>query len=151
MTTSRTDPVTSTGPSARRSLLRTALALDALVAGVNGAAYLSGAAMLHEQIGLPPALLRVLGGFLLAYGLALGLLATRPQIRRDLAWAVVAVNAVWAADSLLLVALDWGTPTTAGAAWIALQALVVVGFASAQRAGLRAEPRTGSRLATLDR
>lgn len=140
MTTSDAGPVTS-ARLPDRSLLRTALALDAVVTGVNGAAYLAGAKLLEDLLGLDQALLRGVGVFLLAYGLAVGLLATRPLISRRLAWSVVAVNAVWAAESLVVVGLGWSSPTVAGAVWIVLQALVVGGFALLQRAGLRAGRR----------
>jgi hypothetical protein len=54
--------------------------------------------------------------------------------------AVVAANAIWAADSVVAVLAGWGDPTTAGAVWMVLQALVVAGFAALQLAGLaRAE------------
>lgn len=137
MTTSGADPLTPARPLPDRSLLRIALALDAVVTGVNGAAYLAGATLFDDLLGLDQALLRGVGAFLLAYGLAVGLLAIRPVIPRRFAWAVVAVNAVWAVGSLLVAGLGWGSPTTAGPVWIVLQAMVVGGFALLQRVGLR--------------
>jgi hypothetical protein len=50
---------------------------------------------------------------------------------------VVDANIVWAAASVLFLALDTFTPTTAGQVWIALQAAAVAGFAVLQYAGLR--------------
>ena len=44
---------------------------------------------------------------------------------------------MWALASLVLAALDWASPTTAGTVWIVLQALTVAGFAGLQAAGLR--------------
>ena len=50
--------------------------------------------------------------------------------------AVIAANAIWAADSLIVLAAGWTSPTTVGAIWIGLQALVVAGFATLQAAAL---------------
>ena len=120
----------------RRSLLRTALTLDAGVTALNGAAYLALAGPLHDVLGLPEALLRGAGGFLLVYALAVGLLAARPRPPRAGVLAVVAANAIWAADSVVAALAGWGDPTAAGTVWIVLQAIVVAGFAALQLAGL---------------
>ena len=50
-----------------RPLLRTALKLDAVVTGANGAAYLAAAAPLSDLLGLSETLLRATGAFLLAF------------------------------------------------------------------------------------
>ena len=124
----------------RRSLLRTALTLDAGVTALNGAAYLALAGPLHDLLGLSEALLRGAGGFLLVYALAVGLLAARPRPPRAGVLAVVAANAIWAADSVVAALAGWGDPTVAGTVWMVLQAVVVAGFAALQLAGLaRAE------------
>jgi hypothetical protein len=120
----------------RRPLLRTALALDAGVTALNGAAYLALAGPLHDVLGLSEALLRGAGGFLLVYALAVGLLATRPRPPRAGVLAVVAANAIWAADSVVAALAGWGDPTAAGTVWMVLQAIVVAGFAALQLAGL---------------
>jgi hypothetical protein len=120
-----------------RDLLRTALLLDAGVTGLNGLAYLAGAGLLDRILGLPTGWLYGAGAFLLAYGVTVGVLATRPRISRPAAWVVVAVNAVWALVSLVVVALGWASPTTVGAVWLVAQALVVGGFAALQVLALR--------------
>ena len=120
----------------RRSLLRTALTLDAGVTALNGAAYLALAGPLHDVLGLSEALLRGAGGFLLVYALAVGLLAARPSPPRAGVLAVVAANATWAADSVVAALAGWGDPTVAGTVWMVLQAVVVAGFAALQLAGL---------------
>jgi hypothetical protein len=51
--------------------------------------------------------------------------------------AVVAANVLWAIGSLVAAIAGWGTPSTAGAVWIVLQAVVVAGFAELQLLGLR--------------
>ncbi len=123
--------------AARRDLLRLALRLDAGVTAANGAAYLVAAGALAELLGLPEALLRGAGAFLLAFAVLVGLTAARPAVPRRAAGAVVAVNAVWALGSVAAAVAGWGTPTTAGTVWIVLQAVTVAGFAELQVAGLR--------------
>jgi hypothetical protein len=121
----------------RRGLLRSALLLDAGVTGLNGIAYLAGAGVLDRALGLDAGLLYGAGAFLLAYGVAVGVLGTRARIPRTAAWTVVAVNAVWALDSLAAAALGWGSPTPVGTGWIVAQAVVVGGFAALQAVALR--------------
>ncbi len=121
----------------RADLLRTALLLDAAVTGLNGAAYLLGAALLDDLLGLPAGPLRGVGVFLLVFAAAVGFLGTRQPVPRGAAWAVVAVNAAWVVDSLATAALGWGSPTAVGTVWIVLQALVVGGFAILQATALR--------------
>ena len=127
-------------PRPRRDLLRAALLLDAAVTGLNGLGYLVGGAALAPILGLPLGWLHPAGTFLVAYAVAVLALGTRTRIPRAGAWLVVAVNAVWAVDSLALVAFGWGTPTAVGSVWIVAQALVVGGFAMLQSVALRRAP-----------
>jgi hypothetical protein len=120
----------------RRALLRRALILDAGVTAANGAAYLALAGLLHDLLGLSEPLLRGAGAFLLVYALGVGLLAARPRPPKAGVLAVVAGNAIWAVDSVVAALAGWGDPTTFGAVWMVLQALVVAGFAALQLAGL---------------
>jgi len=126
-------------PSPR--LLRRALQLDAVVTGFNGAAYLAAAPVLGGVLGIEVMPLRAAGTFLLAYAAVVWVVGSRPTISRAAARAVVAVNAVWALDSVAVAATGWGTPTTLGTVWILLQAGVVGGFALLQWLGLRAGTR----------
>lgn len=119
------------------ALLRLALKLDAAVTGLNGAAYLAAAPLLADLLGLPADLFRGAGAFLLAYAVALWIVGTRDTVRPPAVWAVIALNAVWAAGSVAVVTLGWSSPTTIGSVWIVLQAVVVAGFAWLQRLGLR--------------
>jgi hypothetical protein len=120
----------------QRSLLRTALTLDAGVTALNGVAYLALAGPLHDLLGLSEPLLRGAGAFLLVYALAVAVLAAKPHPARGAVLAVVAANAIWAVDSVVAVLAGWGEPTTAGTVWMLLQAIVVAGFAALQLAGL---------------
>ncbi|MGY1709008.1 hypothetical protein ACI8AC_05805 [Geodermatophilus sp. SYSU D00758] len=126
MTTTTTAPV---------PLLRPALRLDAVVTGLNGAGYLLAAGPVGDLLGLPAGWLRGAGAFLLAYAVAVWLVADRPAA--PAVRTVIAANALWAAAGLAVALTGAGSPTTAGTAWIVLQAAVVAAFAAAQAAGLR--------------
>ncbi len=116
-------------------LLTFALTLDGVVTSANGVALLAGAALLDHWLGLPASLLVAVGAFLTVYGALVLKLARRPV--RAAVIAVIAANAVWAADTLLALALDWHDPTPAGQLVIAVQAVGCAGFAALQYLGLR--------------
>ena len=117
------------------SLLRLALRADAVVSGLNGAAYLAVAGPLADLLGLPAGVLRGLGVFLLVYAAAVWLVGERPVA--PAVRAVIIGNLVWTAGSFVVVVTGLGSPTTIGAVWLVLQAVVVAVFAVLQRAGLR--------------
>ena len=118
-------------------LLRLALVADAAVTGASAVAYLAGAVVLDSVLGVLTALLVGLGAFLAVYSALVLRLATRPAIHRAGVLAVIGANVAWAAGSLLVLALDTFTPDTVGQVWIALQAVVVAGFAALQYIGLQ--------------
>jgi predicted tellurium resistance membrane protein TerC len=60
--------------------------------------------------------------------------ASRRTIPGKAVLAIVVANAVWAVDSVVAAAAQWGSPTTTGTVWIVLQALTVAGFAALQLA-----------------
>ena len=135
--------MTTTAPPRRRlgllpsDPLRTVLRLDAVVTGVNGAAYLAAAPLLTDLLGVPSGVLRGIGAFLLAYTAGVALVAARPVISAGATEAVVGANLLWAAASAAAVATDRFGLTTAGAVWVLLQAAVVAGFAGLQLTALR--------------
>ena len=120
--------------------LRTALKLDAVVTGANGAAYLVAAGPLVDLLGLSPALLRSTGAVLLLFSAAVWTVASRRQVSASAALVVIGVNVLWAADSIAFLVSGLADPTTAGGIWIVMQALVVAGFA-----GLQAVTRDAAR------
>lgn len=123
----------------RTKFLRIALALDAVVTGVNGLVYLAAAGPVGDLLGPDATLLREIGAFLLVYGAAVGFLSTR--VRPGAVKAVIALNAVWAVASVAAVATGVLGFTTLGAVWAIAQALVVGAFAEAQIMGLRKATR----------
>ncbi|MGC9539335.1 hypothetical protein [Streptomyces sp. UG1] len=124
-----------------QTVLRRFLALDAVVTGANGLAYLVASGPLGRFLGVDSTLLLALGAFLAGYAAAVGLLASRARPAALPVRAVVEANLAWAVLSLLALVL-WLSPTAAGAVWTVLQALTVAGFAALQYAALKA--RQGS-------
>ncbi|MET8699073.1 hypothetical protein ABZW10_09410 [Kitasatospora sp. NPDC004723] len=119
--------------------LRGFLALDAVVSGGNGLAYLAFPGPLGELLGVGRSTLLELGAVLAVFGLAVGLLAARPQPPGLAVRAVIDVNLVWTVLSVVAMEL-WLEPTTAGYVWIPLQAATVALFAALQFTALRRLP-----------
>ncbi|SDN29480.1 hypothetical protein SAMN04487981_104349 [Streptomyces sp. cf386] len=120
-----------------QTVLRRFLALDAMVTGANGLAYLAVSGPLGRFLGVDSGLLLALGGFLAVYATAVGLLASRARPAALPVRAVIEANLAWTVLSLVALAV-WLSPTTAGAVWTVLQALTVAGFAGLQYAALKA-------------
>jgi hypothetical protein len=128
----------ASSPPAGAGLLRFALTADAAITGANALAYVAGAVVLDSLLGVPAGALVAIGAFLAVYAALVFRVAARPS--RGAVAAIIDANVVWAAGSIVLLALDTFTPTTAGQVWIALQAVAVGGFAALQYVGLRAAP-----------
>ncbi|QCD59352.1 hypothetical protein [Streptomyces hawaiiensis] len=126
-----------------QSMLRRFLALDALVTGANALAYLAFSGPLGRFLGVGATLLLALGVFLALYTAGVGVLAARRKPPAFGVRAVIEANLAWAAVSLAALAL-WLTPSTPGAVWTVLQALVVAGFAVLQHMTLRARQSTSA-------
>lgn len=126
--------IISTTPT---SLLRRALLADVAVTGSAGLLLTVFAAPLGDLLGLPVTLLRTTGIFLLPYTGVVVAIATRTPIPRTGAWAIVALNLLWAAASLALLLTGWVDPSTLGIAFAIAQALAVAAFADVQYLGLR--------------
>jgi hypothetical protein len=137
---SATQPATLTAlarTAEPHSALRRFLALDAVVTGANGVAYLTASGPLGRLLGIDSALLLELGLVLTAYTAAVGLLASRARPAVLPVKAVVEINLAWSVLSVVALAL-WLSPTATGAVWTVFQALTVAGFAALQHAALKA-------------
>jgi hypothetical protein len=137
MTTSTAAVHAARSPARPDALLRYALRLDAAITGLNGAAYILAAPLLDDLLGLSAGLLRGTGAVLLVVSAGIWLVGARPRPGAAAVRAVIALNALWAAGSVVVVLTGAGTPTTTGAVWIVLQAVVVAALAGLQVAGLR--------------
>lgn len=118
-------------------LLRRALLADAAASGAAGLLMLLGAGPLGALLHLPAGLLSGAGLVLLPYAALVAWLGSRASLTRPAVWAVIGINAVWAADSLLLLASGWVQPNGLGQAFVIAQALAVALFAELQFLGLR--------------
>jgi hypothetical protein len=124
--------------------LRQALIADAVASGATGFLMLVAAAFLSDLLGLPMALLRWAGAALLPFAVILALLGLRERVPPAAIWAVIAVNGIWAAESILLLLSGWVAPTGLGYAFVTAQALAVAGLAQAQYLGLRGRRGTAA-------
>lgn len=117
--------------------LQRALRADALASGGMGVGLVLAAGPLTDLLGLPTLLLRMVGVVCLAWAATLWLVSTRERVRTALAWGIALSNAIWVADSFLLLASGWVSPTALGSAFVVFQAMIVAGFALAQGLAIR--------------
>lgn len=129
---------TQTLPSSS-GLLRRALQADGVFGGiVSGALLTLGANPIASFMGLPNALpILLIGVGLIAWGVALLTLSSRPVMERRFVTAVIATNAIWIIGSFIILVADLFALTTGGRWAVMIVADVVVLFAIAQFIGLR--------------
>lgn len=119
------------------AFLRRVLLTDAGVGAFAGIVLLFAAAPLAEILALPAPLLRYAGLALLPVAALILYVASRPQPPRFGVWAIIAVNVLWTIESFLLLFSGWVHPNALGQIFIAVQALMVAGFAELEFIGLR--------------
>ncbi|MEE1753958.1 hypothetical protein [Streptomyces sp. SP18CS02] len=123
-----------------QTALRRFLALDAVVTGANGLAYVAASRPLGRLLGVGPALLLELGVLLTVFAAGVGWLASRRRPPLAPVRLVVDVNLAWAVLSFVAL-VAWLSPSTAGTMWIPAQAVVVAVFAALQWSAVRALSR----------
>jgi len=126
MTTSRVTP-----------FLRWALLGDALASSGTGLLMVLLAAELQGLLQVPAALLFNAGLVLIPYAAIVAFLGARESLPNWAVWSVIAVNLLWAVDSIVLLGGDRVSPNALGYTFIIGQALVVAGFAELQMLALR--------------
>jgi hypothetical protein len=119
------------------TLLRRVLIADAAASGAMAVLGLAGAGMLDSVLGLPAALLRTAGLSLVPFAAFVAYVATRETLPRPAVWAIIALNALWVAESFLLMAGSSLAPTTLGQAFVIAQAAAVALLAELEYVGLR--------------
>ena len=119
------------------TFLRRVLGVDAVLSTAMGAAMIFAATPLSSLLSLPVPLLAWAGVSLLPFAAFVGWLATRELPPRAGVWIVIACNAIWAIDSLLLLTSGWVEPNLLGKAFVVFQALVVAVLAELEFFGLR--------------
>lgn len=118
-------------------LLRRALLADGVVGLVAGSLLVLATGWLADLLALPRELLLGAGWALLPLGVFLIWLGSGEQINRLLVWAVLAVNALWVVDSLMLLFSGWIAPNLLGQAFIIGQAVTVLLFLELELMGLK--------------
>ncbi|MBA3357245.1 MAG: hypothetical protein H0U18_15155 [Pyrinomonadaceae bacterium] len=119
------------------TLLRGVLFVDAATCVGTGLLMTFGSVVLDQYLGLPTELLRYAGISLLPFAAFLVYLATRETLSPSVVWAVIIANALWTADSFLLLLTGWVAPTELGYAFVVAQALGVAVLAGLEYLGLR--------------
>lgn len=109
--------------------LRTLIRWDVAMTLPVGLAMALLAAPLAAITGVPEMLLRSVGLALLPYVAWLLWLARWPAVPRGTAWTMVAINALYAIECMLLPLLGWIAPNALGWAFLLVQAVVVGSFA----------------------
>jgi hypothetical protein len=124
------------------TFLRRVLAIDAVSSGAMGLGLVLLAPALAAILGLPAELLREAGWVLLPFAAFVGFLALRQQVSRPGVWIVIALNALWVIDSVLLLVAGSVEPNALGYTFVIGQAIIVGVFAELEYFGLRRVART---------
>ena len=119
------------------TFLRRVLFADAATCVAAGLLLMLGSGLLERLLGLPAELSRYAGVSLLPFAALLVYLASRENLSPPSVWAVIVLNALWTAESFLLLLTGWVAPTEPGYAFVVAQALGVAGFAGLEYFGLR--------------
>jgi hypothetical protein len=117
--------------------LRMVLLADAIATTATGVLMLATSRLLESWLNIPASLLFFAGAVLVPYAAFVFYLAAQRHVSRAAVWAVIVCNAVWALDSVLLLATGWISPSALGYAFVIFQALVVAAFCELQFTGLR--------------
>lgn len=119
------------------TFLRRVLLLDAVSSGGMGVLLLTCGGLLAGVLGLPVELLEEAGVVLVPFALVVAFLGTRAQLYRAAVWAVIALNAVWVIDSIVLLLSGWVQPSLLGYLFVLGQAVFVGVMAELELIGLR--------------
>ncbi|MBO6719179.1 MAG: hypothetical protein JJ913_14575 [Rhizobiaceae bacterium] len=119
--------------------LRRVLALDAATSGIAGVAMIAGNGLIAGLTDLPQQLLFWAGVVLVPWTAALAFFASREAMPRLALVDVAAINALWVAASVALLATGWIAPNMLGVMFVLAQAAAVALFTVLQVGALRAE------------
>lgn len=118
-------------------LLRTVLFADAAACGAAGGALLFAPGAAAVLFGAPEPALAAVGGLLLLMGAGLLWLARRPAVPAGIVRVLIALDLLWAVDTVGIVALGWIRPTTTGLVLVLVQAVAVLAVAGLKAKALR--------------
>jgi len=118
-------------------LLRNALALDAAACAATALLLALAAGPLAGPLGFPAGFLRAAGLVLLPCAALLAWLSSRETLPRLAAYAVIAVNLLWVADSVAILVAGWFQPSGLGIAFVLAQAVAVAVITELEVIGLK--------------
>jgi len=118
-------------------LLKSALVADAVVTGAAAVLQLAAASWLSELLALPRTLLVESGTFLVAYTLLLIVLARSTSVSSVIIAAIVLGNIAWGAGCIGLLITDALSPSGLGVAFVIMQAVAVLVFATLEYLGVK--------------
>ncbi|HEX8125767.1 MAG TPA: hypothetical protein VF548_09320 [Allosphingosinicella sp.] len=119
------------------AFLRRVLALDSASCAAIGLLLCLAAAPLSGLFGLGERLLFGAGLLLLPLAAFIAWLASRQSPPSAPVWLVIVGNIAWTAESFLLISTEAGRITALGTAFVAAQAVAVLGLALLEYVGLR--------------
>jgi hypothetical protein len=119
------------------AFLRRVLALDSASCAAIGLLLCVAAAYLSATFGLGERLLFGAGLLLLPLAAFIAWLASRQSPPSPLVWVVIVGNIAWTAESFFLISTQAGRITALGTAFVAAQAVAVLGLALLEYMGLR--------------
>ena len=119
------------------SLLRRVLVVDAVTSGTMGVAMIAFAELFASLLQLPVELVSEAGIVLLPFAAFVGFVASRPEPTRIAVWIIIALNAVWVVDSIMLLFSGWVAPNGLGYAVVIAQAAAVLVLADLEYMGLK--------------
>jgi hypothetical protein len=119
------------------SLLRRVLVVDAVTSGAMGVAMIAFAELFADLLQLPVDLISEAGIVLLPFAAFVGFVASRREPARFAVWSIIALNAVWVIDSIVLLFTGWVAPNALGYSFIIAQAAAVLVFADFEYMGLK--------------
>jgi hypothetical protein len=119
------------------SFLRRVLIIDAVFSGVSGVAMIAFAGLIASLSQLPVDLISEAGIVLLPFAAFVGFVASRSEPARLAVWAIIAINIVWAVDSIVLLFSGWVAPNALGYAFVIAQAAGVLVLADLEYMGVK--------------
>lgn len=126
--------MTSIRPS---SFLRRVLVVDAVFSGSSGIMMIAFAGLIAAVTQLPVELISEAGMLLVPFAAFVGFVASRGAPARLAVWAIIAINIVWAVDSVVLLFTGWVAPNAVGYAVVVAQAAGVLLLADLEYMGLK--------------
>jgi hypothetical protein len=113
------------------------LTIDAVFSGVSGIAMIAFAEVFANLLQLPVELISEAGIILVPFAAFVAFVASRSEPARVAVWAIIAINIVWAVDSIVLLFSGWVAPNALGYAVVIAQAAGVLALADLEYMGLK--------------